>query len=421
MSDPVRAVPGSGDRDGSELLTSAEAAEVLAAAVRHSGGTLVSWQLDHVDANPQRSTTATYHAVVDWPFGRRQELIGASARAEGRSRSDERAVIFGDGSREVAVWLYPDDPDLPGLPTAAYPDRFARLLTERGTLGRRVSADQVELEMIGYRPRRRAVVKATVARPPTGGSPGADVLFVKVLRGQNFGAVLDRHRLLLQAGLPAPPIAAATDDHLLVLGELPGRPLAVALFDRVPPVAAEDLIGLLDAMPPAVATLERHRPWADAVQQYATMVGSALPSAQPMLNEMVGAIRTGLAGIPVGDEPTHGDFYEAQLFVRQGRISGILDIDTIGPGRRADDLGCLIAHLATVQRMNQDQAMRVQHLITEWLPVFDRRVDPVELRLRAAAIAISLATGPYRGQEPDWQGETWQILRSAEQLIRSVS
>jgi hypothetical protein len=402
--------------DGSDLLTSADAEDVLSAAVQHSGGRLISWQLDHVDANPRRSTTATYHAVVDWPFGRREELIGASIRAAGRQPTDERAVIFGDGSREVAVWLYPDDPDLRGLPRAAFPDRFAAVLTETSALGRVVTADQVRLEAIGYRPRRRAVVRATVDGPA-----GRDVLYVKVLREHTFAAVLGRHQLLLGAGLPSPPIAAVTDDQLLVLRELPGRPLAAALFDDMPPCRAEDLVALLDAMPPGVAALDRHRPWADAVDQYATMVGAALPEAGPMLEAMVSAIRSGLSGIAAGDEPTHGDFYEAQLFVRSGRISGILDVDTIGPGRRADDLACLVAHLATVQRMNPTQAARVQRLLSAWLPVFDRRVDPVELRLRAAAVAISLATGPYRGQEPDWRAETWQILRSADGLIRSIS
>ena len=67
----------------------------------------------------RRSTTATYAAAVDWPTGRREELLGASARAAAASGNDDRAVIFGDGGREVAVWLYPDDPDLPGLRRAA--------------------------------------------------------------------------------------------------------------------------------------------------------------------------------------------------------------------------------------------------------------------------------------------------------------
>jgi len=108
-------VTTSGDPDGSTLLTSADVKDLLSAAVEHAGGSLVSWRLDHVDASPRHSTTATYSAAVDWPTGRRTELLGASARVGGRTGSDERATIFGDGDREVAVWLYPDDPDLPGL------------------------------------------------------------------------------------------------------------------------------------------------------------------------------------------------------------------------------------------------------------------------------------------------------------------
>ena len=113
--------------DGSRLLTSPTVAALLEAATEHAGGRLVSWRLDHVDTDPRRSTTATYAAVVDWPTGRREELLGASARAGGRrSGNDDRAVIFGDGDREVAVWLYPDDPDLPGLRRAASAESLDR-------------------------------------------------------------------------------------------------------------------------------------------------------------------------------------------------------------------------------------------------------------------------------------------------------
>jgi Ser/Thr protein kinase RdoA (MazF antagonist) len=119
-------------------------------------------------------------------------------------------------------------------------------------------------------------------------------------------------------------------------------------------------------------------------------------------------------------EPTHGDFHEGQLLVAGGAISGVLDIDTVGPGRRVDDLACLLGHLSSIQRMNADQAARVSRLVGGWLPVFDRRVDPAELRLRAAAVIISLATGPYRGQEPDWQRETLTMINTATELLRSL-
>ncbi len=116
------------DPDGSVLLTSDDVGPLLTAAVQHAGGTLVSWALDHVDANPALSTTATYSALVDWPYGRREELLGVSARASGPADTDTVAEIFADGEREVAVWIYPQDPDLPGLARAAYAESMAEML-----------------------------------------------------------------------------------------------------------------------------------------------------------------------------------------------------------------------------------------------------------------------------------------------------
>ncbi|MDO5533105.1 MAG: aminoglycoside phosphotransferase family protein [Propionibacteriaceae bacterium] len=399
--------------DGAGLLTSDGVGGLLSAAVSHAGGALVAWTLDHVDANPNQSTTATYSAIVDWPYGRRDELLGVSARARGLSASDNRAEIFADGDREVAVWLYPNDPDLPGLARAAYPSSMAAVLNAYRAVPTPVAPDDLDLEMIAYRPRRRAVLRAGVR--------DGETFYVKVLRERLFHDVSKRHKLLLGAGVPAPRIAAGTADFLLVLGELPGRPLARAVFDAVPPCTAEGLIEVLDAMPPAVAALERRPAWADSVDHYARMVAAALPAEQERLDALTRTIRAGLAGLPPGDEPTHGDFHEGQVHVEGGLVVGILDVDTIGPGRRADDLACLIAHLSTIQRMNPGQQERVHRLLREWVPVFDRRVDPVELRLRAAAVIISLATGPYRGQEPEWERETLRMLDSAEALVRQVS
>lgn len=70
----------------------------------------------------------------------------------------------------------------------------------------------------------------------------------------------------------------------------------------------------------------------------------------------------------------------------------------------------------------------MHRLIRTWVPVFDSRVDPLELRLRAAAVIISLATGPFRGQEPEWEWETLRMIlpprpwcaRSADVVGRTV-
>ena len=75
------------------------------------------------------------------------------------------------------------------------------------------------------------------------------------------------------------------------------------------------------------------------------MIGAALPVLDPQLRWLVDQVSGGLSGMEPGREPTHGDFHEGQLFVSKGLITGMLDIDTMGPGRRADDLACMIAHL----------------------------------------------------------------------------
>lgn len=400
------------DPDGSILLTTDAVADLLVAAVQHAGGRLVSWQLDHVDSAPNHSTTATYFAVVDWPYGRRTELLGVSARVGAPSRTDALAEIFADGDREVAVWIYPRDPDLPGLSRVTYPEQLADLLNARNLAGRLVAPSELDIRMIGYRPRRRAVVRARL---------GDLTFYIKVLRPKMFADIALKHRLLIEAGVPAPEALAETDDSLLVLRELPGRPLAKEIFCKDDPCTGEQLINILDAMPRAVADLERRPPWSDAVDHYAGIVAQALPSESSRLEWLVREITSGLRGIPLGNEPTHGDFHEGQLHVHDGRLVGILDVDTIGPGRRADDLACLIAHLSTVQGMDQRQAARVRNLLASWVPVFDERVDPVELRLRAAAVIVSLATGPYRSQEPQWQAQTTQVVGAAVALVRQVT
>src|SRR5690606_9271166 len=165
----------------------------------------------------------------------REEVLGVSARAGGSTRSDQNAVLFADGERDVAVGLYPRDPELPRLPRAALPTGMMTVLNEYQAFPSPVAVDQITLEVIGYRPRRRAGLRCGVTprgQPPT-------TLYVKVLRERNFAEVLQRHELLLAAGVPSPPVAAATGDHLLVLRELTGRPLARAIFDPVAPCTAQ--------------------------------------------------------------------------------------------------------------------------------------------------------------------------------------
>ncbi len=47
-------------------------------------------------------------------------------------------------------------------------------------------------------------------------------------------------------------------------------------------------------------------------------------------------------------------------------------------------------------------------------------MDPADLRYRVAAVVLSLATGPYRVQEPAWEQATRDRLDLAEQWLVSA-
>lgn len=401
--------------DGWSVLGSPQIGQLLAAVVATEGGQLHSWMLDQVDRTPGEVSTVSYLVSVDWPGrGRHEELIGVTARAGGPDETDRRARSFTTHGIEVVAWRYPDDPELPGLRTAAFASAVAALFNERQLVPGELLADDITLSMVTYRPRRRAVVRAEL--PRLGSS-----FYLKSMRADRMATVLSRHRLLRDHRLPVPQIVAADPDALIVMPALTGEPLAARLYDGTAPINGHQLVDLLDALPPAVAELPRRKPWADHVGHFADLVATALPEQAARLGWMTSVIVPGLAHYPPGQEPTHGDFHEAQVFVAGGRITGLLDIDTIGPGRRADDLACLLAHLSTVQGMSPAQAHRLQVLMRTWTAVFDHRVDPVELRLRTAAVIISLASGPFRAQEPDWPRTTVAILDAAEHWLRQVT
>ncbi|MEY8655335.1 phosphotransferase family protein [Brachybacterium paraconglomeratum] len=418
-------------QDGSELLTGPGAGGLLRSAVGNSGGVLHSWQLDHVDHRPGRSTKALYRTQVSWPeldgpqAPAREELFGASAHIGEREKNlyvAEQTLVMTDGDINVRVWRYPHDPWLPMLPQVCYPDIVGRTLHDLGVSLSPDPSEPIAIDVVSYRPGRRAVLRA---------SQGDAAVYLKVMQPHRSGEIVERHQRLLSAGVPVPEVIAH-HQGLVVLAELPGRPLARAVIDEgVDSCRAEDLVALLDRLPASMYGLSLRPPWTDSVEFYAGIVASAVPALGPRLDALVREIREGLAAIEqrIDMRPhdvVHGDFYEAQVFVQDGRVVGLLDIDTVGPGRRADDLACLLAHLSVLAdygnagRIDRGMQQRVEDAIRTWHETFQERVDPVELALRSAGVVLSLATGPHRQQEAAWEAATEAIVRVAEEWVAAA-
>lgn len=370
--------------DALARLTGEEVGGLLADAL--GGDELLSWRVRQVDHRPGSRTTVAYDAAVRGSRGEHRQVLAAST----------------SGS-EVAVWRFPLDPALPALATAVDEQAVRALLTSYG-----VRPGPIRLDVRSYRPRRRAVVEVQ--------APGRR-LFLKVLRPKAVPALHERHRILGAAGLPVPRALGWTEQGLLVLEALSGTPLRTRLRQGGSPAPeGEDLLALLDRLPPEVCGLPRRRSWTDAAGHYAGVLAAALPSEA----DRAAGIATGVQAVtgdrPAG-EPSHGDFYETQLLLEGARVSGLLDVDTAGPGRRADDLACLVAHVAVLAQMEPAHRETTEALGERWLTAFDRRVDPVDLRARVAGVVLSLATGPHRVQQPGWQDATRDRLELAEQWL----
>jgi hypothetical protein len=260
------------------------------------------------------------------------------------------------------------------------------------------------LRLRSYRPHRRAVVEATAR---------SGRLFVKVVRPDRARVLHDRHRLIVASGVPAAQSLGWTDDGLLVLQALPGHTLRDALHGSSGPwPQIGELTSLVDRLPGELADGPPRRGWADRAGDYAARVTTAVPDLGPRVRSAAGVIATGTAATPV--VATHGDLYERQLLVNGATVTGLLDVDTAGPGDRLDDLACLIGHLSVLAQVWPQKAATVSELGTRYLRELERQIDPRQLRLRIAAVVLSLATGPHRVQESGWPGRTGERVDLVE-------
>lgn len=408
-----------------ELLTGPSAGEILAAAVESTGAELLSWRADQVDHQPEATTVAYRTQLLHHPTGttpaHRTELLHTSradAEAEVRGIPTNKVLCATTGGPlpngvtviatddvQVGVWLAANDPLLPGMRTAM--DSLAvSSLFERLGLG----AGPVRLNLRSYRPLRRAVVEAT-------GSSGR--LYLKVVPPAKVESLHERHRLLTGAGVPAPRSLGWSNDGLLVLESLQGQTLRGALRSSGPLPDPAALIDLLDALPAELVDAPRRSSWLERTEYYARSVGDVVPE--------LAARATALASTIVAEShiglvvPVHSDFYEAQVLVDSlGAVSGLLDVDTAGPGDRIDDLACLVGHLSVLAEVLPRDAAAIDGYGARCLATFDRSVDPRQLRLRVASVVLSLATGPHRVQEAGWRQATRNRLALAERWAESA-
>lgn len=387
----------SGPRADRALLLVARALGLAPRADRAPGLPEGTWALMQLNHRPGAGVTGvftvslrTHPAGVPHHAGleEHEALLCLSTAA---LPHDAEVVAFSWGEQRFSGWLWPDDPWLPGLREAAQPS--ASLIADA----------RARVVPVAYRPTRRAVFRVESYDDPR------PLAFIKVLRPRREADLVRRHCLLADAQVPVPRPLAATGHGAVAFPPLIGPTAAAALrAANAPRLEPEHLVALLDRFPEGVLALPRHPSWTDRVVDYTRSAGTALPTDIRRIDSLATAIADAAADVS-GDEdlvPTHGDFHPGNVILGPhpvdpalGPITGLLDLDSVGPGRLSDDLSCFVAHTWLLT----DDARPCEGfppVVSRYVEAFGQVVDPTDLRIRIAGVLVSLigVAGRRRGR-----------------------
>jgi len=391
------------ERETIDLLTSQDAGELLRLAVtgsapaapagRHAapsqGETIADWttEVDSVHHRPGAGVSVGYKVSYAVAGAEVNEYLVASTAEVPDAPG---VAVLQDGVRTLRVWRRAQDPVLPGLERALDPATVGQWLAEAGV----GDGAPARVQLLSYRPTRRAVIRATTAERAT---------YLKVLPEKRARRLERRHRLLTDAAGGAPAVLARPLPTVLVLAAAAGRPLAEAIAgarshpgDLPGPL---DVAAWLDALPAEVLDLGARSSWVDRIDFHADAARGVLPEENVRIEAVEHGVRDLLDSRPVPPTvPTHGDFYEANIFTSDGQVSAVIDLDSLGPGVREDDLATLLGHLAVLRELAPRVYPHVDELVDSWFTRLAATCDPPSLAARTAGVVLSLVAGTDHDQ-----------------------
>lgn len=370
----------------------------IEAVVDAAGGRVLDSTPTQVTWWPGTSVTVQYQAVIEGG-----QMAGPQSLVAVSGRMPKGAAIVGSAAEEVGVWRVPFDPALPGLPAALDDERARQILVSLGA-----EDGPVHTDLKAYRPGRRAVVSVAGA---------AHGIYLKLVRPKK-AEQLHRDHKMLPVGLPVPHSLGYSEElGIVALQSIPGSTLRDALEDPSQELPGP---GALTSLLVSLPTPPDARVRASIIERVPA-IADLLARLVPEEKEAIAHFLEQLGPEPVDDlAPVHGDFYEAQVLVRDGAVAGLLDVDTYGLGRAGDDPGVMLGHLALWQGMSS-QPERVRSYAQSLIALWDHMYDPADIRRRAAATLLTLATGPFRVQTADWPGETSHRIGLAQRWLDSAA
>ena len=357
---------------------------------------------EHIRFVPGRSAVVQFraHVGVDGDPPNLMRFVASL----GRRVPGDPAIVSIEG-RDVAVWRVPDDPYLPGLPILSNVTTTTPLLEQLGITGNIQS-----LRRRSYRPSRRAVVEIATT---------THRVFAKVVRPDRTRRLQDVHTAVARHAPIPRSLGWSKRYGIAMLEALPGHPLRQVIEDPEGELPEPlELLALLDTLIEDDVGDTSLTGLVDAMPRHVRLIGAILPEVADRAIAIAGTVDDHATSSDT--VAVHGDFHSSQVIVQSGRPTGLIDIDTVGLGQRVDDLANLLAHVSVIADSLGANRQRAVSYGARLTSVFDRVVDPQQLRLRTAAAILGYASGPFRVQEADWRDGTSRRVALAEEWVASA-
>ena len=315
------------------------------------------------------------------------------------------------------VFLFPNDPYLPGLTLAASSSDAADLMSKYV----RFRPQSLKVDLVRYRPSSRAVLRH-VARWRSGRGDKL-TLFVRVMRPERVSRILAAEKLAKNSNFTLPRVVACwAEGGVVWLGHIPGDSVRTLIRRGDPPDPNQilDHLELLWSGP--VSQDSPALNLARGFRRTERLLSQVLQSDGP--GEMLQRVTDRLEPFVASWRPStlaHNDFYDDQMILMPTGRLALVDFEETGLGDPLLDVGTMLAHLRWMARFgtHPQTCESFRHLFQS--AALDRfGWDAQHLALREAIALFRLSEYPLRTVSDNWLSAVETGLSLVDDALRGA-
>lgn len=308
-----------------------------------------------------------------------------------------RFTLLQEEAGTVRVFRFPDDPDLPGLASAANPETALTLIKKHVMS---IPPRRIRVEVVRYRPGNHAVLRHRL---------GKARFYARVMKPPAMAAYLDAAELVARSSFSVPRIAGRWREGAVVwTSEIPGQNLRqyIRAGKQPDPDALLDGLESLWSVPAEAGNghpFNLSGRYRGAKQEIKNAVRDHV-DARREFDRAVAALDPFIRSWqPTGT--AHNDFYDDQMLILPDGRLVLVDFEETGPGDPMLDVGNFLAHLrwSAMTGTEKRAAIRMEyHGIFKDAALGRFGWDEHELARREGICLFRTCIFPVIRPRPDW-------------------